>query len=98
MSQRGRKRNPGRLQQDLVISTVLSQAENLFKDAPGKVFLGGVELPRFGSMLEAAQYLADIWAAGGYHTSPESIRARYYALKRAHPDPKAIPEYVKKRV
>ena len=95
---------------DLVIYKVLSQADPKFRDAPGRLILGGREIavgrlivggreiPRFKSTSEAARYLSEMWADAGFHMKPEVIRARYNALKKADPDPDVVPEYVKKRL
>ncbi|NIV31345.1 MAG: hypothetical protein GWN58_18165, partial [Anaerolineae bacterium] len=50
---------------------------------------------------KAAQWLADEWATTGYHTTPESIRARYNVLKKARKaleEEEALLEHVKDRV
>ncbi len=83
---------------DLVIYKVLSQADPKFRDAPGRLIVGGREIPRFKSTSEAARYLSEMWADAGFHMKPEVIRARYNALKKADPDPDVVPEYVKKRL
>ncbi len=83
---------------DLVIYKVLSQADPKFRDAPGRLIVGGREIPRFKSTSEAARYLSEMWADAGFHMKPEVIRARYYKLKKADPNPEAVPDYVKKRL
>ena len=90
MSKRGRKRHPGRLQQDLIIYTRLSMAEPHMREAPGRVIVGGRELPQPDSVSQAAKDRADEWAAGGYHMDWEVIRARYNKLKKARTNPEAV--------
>ena len=66
---------------------------------PGRVVVGGITMPRRESVSEAARALASYWAeVYDYHEEWQSIRARYYKLKKADPNPEAVPDYVKKRL
>ena len=108
MSRRGPKRNPGRLQHDLIIYVVLSQGEpKKFWDARaedmriskrckrGSVFVGEHKM-KPTSVSQAARELAEIWGAEGYHVSWQSIRARYNKLKKLGPDQEAVSEALKR--
>ncbi len=99
MSKRGPRRNPGRLMNDLIISTRLGMAEPDMRDAPGRVFVGGRELPQTDSVSQAAKDLAAEWEAQGYHVSWQSIRARYNKLEKMRKnfaDGVSDKEYLKK--
>lgn len=109
---RGRKRHPGRPEQDLVIHLVLSQGDRSpvevqvpagFKRSvsPGRVsiqdsLLGPIPVPRFKSVRKASEWLERFWASEGFHMTAEVIRARYYLLKKV--DGNNTPEYVRGRL